>query len=174
MYVGPAKSLLTKQDVDDILNSSYFYETNKISIVEEKGYDTDPKDIPYVEFMKQVKAAYDSGKTIVVKGLENYNEKIASYCRWLGVGVDAHMYVTPRDGTTFGWHRDDTDVIVQRVYGDKKLLIQRDGFELPYEISDLHGIFIRQGELHKAIPIGESCIISVGIPMNVQVRRKWL
>lgn len=173
MHVAPAGTLITEDEILQMLQSGYIYERKRVFILEPNGYKTDLEDKPLIEYARSVREAYANGKTIVVKGLESFNQRIFDYCKWLGEGVDAHMYLSPKNGTSFGYHQDDTDVIVQKVYGKKKFQINRDGYVLDYETSELHGLFIRQGEYHQTLPEDKSCIISFGIPTNIPMPTGW-
>lgn len=168
--VGKQEPLLTREEINSILNNSHFYTNGLMFVIEENGYNLDlPWELKLADYMSHVRTSYWSGKTIVVKGLENYNEKIAQYSRDLGLGTDVHMYLTPENGTAFGFHEDDRTVHIRRIFGNKSFIIKRGGADLPYDLHDEYAVRIEQGESHRALVDGPSCHLSFGILDNFSI-----
>lgn len=171
MYIDHTPEFLNKEDINNILSQSQFYLNGLIYAIDEHGYDLDVVNQPVIDYQRQMIDAYHSGKSIVIKGLENYNESISNYARKLGYGVDVHLYIAPeKGGTAFGFHTDEREVVLHRVYGEKNYEIKRGKYTLVYHSHYDQGILIRQGEEHRAIPMGPSAIISFGVPENYEIK----
>jgi hypothetical protein len=174
MYYDHTPQFLDRGEIRKILSDSYFYLNGLIFVLDKykNGYDLDITNQPVVKYQQEVEEAYRNGKTLVVRGLENYNDLISGYSRMLGVGTDVHMYLVPRNGDhAFGFHTDEREVVIHGVYGEKDFEVIREGVTLPYSTKFNCGIVINCGEQHRAIPKGESAILSFGIPMNYKLRK---
>lgn len=153
------------------MRQSHFYLNGLIYAIDSNGCDLDIVNQPVVDYQKTIVEAFKSGKSIVIKGLDNYNEKIADYARSLGFGVDVHLYIVPEvGGTAFGFHTDEREVVIHRVYGNKDYEIKRNGCILNYHMSYEQGVLIQQGVEHRAICKGPSAMISFGIPENFELK----
>lgn len=122
--------LLTDDEIENIFGDLDLLEKRSFFIIEEEkgGYDTNrTQGISYFEDMLQVKAAYQSGKTIVVKNLANYNSAIRNLAGYYGRDVDVCMFVSPPNGSSFGWHTDEEDVHIHGVKGTKMFSLKIDG-----------------------------------------------
>ena len=175
MYYDHTPHFIYPWEIQNVLSSSYFYASGLVFVLDKQknGYDLNIVEQPVVKYQEEVQRSFKDGKTLVIKGLENFNENIANYARSLGLGVDVHMYLVPENGDhAFDFHVDDRDVVIHGVYGKKDFEIIRQGVILPYSPTDVtQGIVIRQGEKHRAIPRGGSCILSFGIPLNHKLRK---
>lgn len=174
MYHDHTPHFLDKSDIAKILSDSFFYLNGLIFVLDKgkNGYDLDITNQPIVKYQEEVQRSFRNGKTLVIKGLENYNENISRYARELGVGTDVHMYLVPKNGDhAFGFHTDEREVLIHGLYGEKDFEIIREGVTLPYSIKFNFGVVIKCGEQHRAIPKGESAILSFGIPMSYRLRK---
>lgn len=115
-------SLLTNNEVEAIFSDMWLLERKSFFIIDEimGGYDTHRADcLLYMQDILQVKEAFLSGKSIVVKNLANYNQEIRKKCAEYGREVDVCMFVSPPNGSTFGWHFDYEDVYIHEIVGKK-------------------------------------------------------
>lgn len=66
---------------------------------------------------------YEEGATIVLESLHKYWQPLADFCRdlelALGHRLQVNAYITPRGSQGFDVHRDDHDVFVLQVHGEK-------------------------------------------------------
>ncbi len=174
MYYDHTPTFLSKDDISGLLSDSHFYLSGLIYTLDKvkNGYDLDITNQPVVKYQEEVQRSFKDGKTLVIKGLENYNESISKYARELGVGTDVHMYLVPKNGDhAFGFHTDDREVLIHGVYGEKDFEIIREGITIPYSTKFNCGVVIKCGEKHRGIPKGESAILSFGIPMSYKLRK---
>ncbi len=170
MYVDHSPHFLDKTDIKKILGQAHWYLNGLIYAIDDHGYDLEVVNQPVIDYQRQMLAAFAAGRSLVIKGLDNYNEAIANYARLLGYGVDAHLYIVPEvGGTAFGMHTDEREVVIHKVYGEKDYEIVRNGVTIPYNMSYDQGILIRCGEKHRAIPKGPSAVLSFGIPENYEL-----
>jgi hypothetical protein len=170
MYVDHSPTFLTREDLKTILGQAHWYLSGLVFAIGNGSYDLDVVNQPAIEYQSQMLDAYAAGQTLVIRGLENYNEAIANYARSLGHGVDVHCFLVPeKGGTAFGMHTDERDVVIHRVYGDKDYEIIRDGVTLTYHMSYDQGLLIKCGEQHRAVLKGPSAILSFGIPENYEL-----
>ena len=174
MYYDHTPNFLTKSDIGRMLSESHLYLQGLVFVLDrnKNGYDLNITNQSVVKYQEEVIRSYREGKTLVIKGLENYNDAISQYARNLGVGTDVHMYLVPRDGNhAFGFHTDEREVVIHGVFGEKDFEVIREGVTLPYSTKFNFGIVIKCGEQHRAIPKGESAILSFGVPMNYKLRK---
>ena len=174
MYYGHTPEFLSKDDISSILSDSYFYLNGLVFVLDKNknGYDLDITNQPVVKYQEEVQESFKNGKTLVIKGLETYNYNISRYAVGLGVGTDVHMYLVPKNGDhAFGFHTDEREVLIHGIYGEKDFEVIREGVALPYSTKFNFGIVIKCGEKHRAIPKGESAILSFGIPMSYKLRK---
>lgn len=158
--------LLNIQDISDIFNDGELLEKESFFILDKKTkeYNTIKKFQTYIETANEVREAFKSGHTIIVKNLENYNEKIRLACASLGRDVDVHMYLVPENGSdSFEFHKDDREVYVSMVYGEKEFIFKNEDFNISHYLRKGDTLHIPLGTIHKAIPKGKSCLLSFGI-----------
>lgn len=169
-YDNTPKDIISKQQINEILKSSHFYEDKLVYFIDEGkgGYDMDIVDQPTMSYYKEIIKMYNHGKTIVVRGMENYNKEISDLARSYGIGTDVHMYLNSgKGGTSFGFHHDEKDVIIHGVIGSKDYEIKREGMKLPYTTNNKRGILVKKYEEHRAISPKEECVIlSFGLSNN--------
>ncbi len=120
-------SLLTNDEIGNIFSDMYLLEKKSFFIIDEhmNGYDTHRAEhLLYIQDTVQVKEAFHSGKSIVVKNLENYNLPIRRLCAEYGREVDVCMFVSPPNGSTFGFHFDYEDVFIHEIVGTKIFCVE--------------------------------------------------
>lgn len=167
MYIDHSPTFLNRGDLKLILGQAHWYLSGLIYAIDDHGYDLEVVNQPVIEYQRQMIDAFNSGKSLVIKGLDNYNKEIADYARSLGYGVDVHLYIVPESGgTAFGMHTDERDVVIHGVYGEKDYEIIRNGVTLTYHMKYNQGLLIRCGERHRAVVKGPSAVLSFGIPEN--------
>lgn len=157
---------LSKQDISDIFNDGELLEKESFFVIDKKTkeYNTVKKFQTYLETASEIRKFYLDGHTIIVKNLENYNEKIRKACASLGREVDVHMYLVPDNGNdSFDFHIDDREVYVNMVYGEKEFIFRNDNFNESHYLCEGDALNIPLGTYHKAIPKGKSCLLSFGI-----------
>jgi ribosomal protein L16 Arg81 hydroxylase len=113
--------MLTRGEVNQILSHSYFFENNLYKVVEHNGcinalYSEEDQ---FSESMR-LKEAYESGKSILVKGMENWNEAIRCHVDTLGGDCDVHLFISPENGSAIPLHQDERDVVIRMIYGHKR------------------------------------------------------
>src|SRR5271168_1730434 len=87
----------------------------------------------WVEKIEQINQAFRHHHVIKIQGLERWNREMSQLCHSLEERVngfiDAHLYLAPGKGGSFGVHTDPYDVFVCVLRGQKR-------FELPdYSLS---------------------------------------
>lgn len=156
---------MSKEEINNALTSKSLLNDFRHTIIDQEK--TEPLDHAntHIEEITKLKEAYHNGKTIVVKGMESWNSKIMDLIKYIGVpSIDAHMYVSPTDGTSYDWHTDDRSVIIKMLYGKKKFEVKNGGKEEQYILEPEECLYIEKGVLHRANTIGPSVHLSFGIP----------
>lgn len=156
--------LLTLKEINQVFNCSILLNDYKLYVVENQEVQVFDHADNHLDEIKRIKDAYHEGKTIVAKGLENWNEKVRGFIQWLNMpGIDVHLYASPKNGTSYDWHTDDRHVVVRMLFGKKKFFIKEDGKSKEYHLSKGECLFIPRGTQHKAITDGPSYHLSFGI-----------
>lgn len=132
-----------------------------------KEYQTNRIKDSLLENMVFIDKAYVDGKTIVIKNLEKFIDLSSEF----GPDVDIHAYIVPKfieAGNSFDWHTDDRSVWIKMLWGTKLFGTRCWANETIMDhYIKIHGgqkYFIPKGRLHKASPMGASCLLSVGLP----------
>lgn len=164
--------LLNKQEIAEIFSSSFLYENKSFFVIDKEtsSYDTKRSSKNFIEEASYVRSKFQSGHTIIVKNLESYNTKIRKKCAELGPDVDVHMYLVSEIGdSSFLFHKDDRDVLIHMLYGEKDFFFRMDSslHETSTKLGPCEELFIPQGQQHKALPKGSSCLLSFGIKKNI-------
>lgn len=167
--------LLNDEEIKYLIYNYYLYERGSFFVIhkEKKGYDLDKNFPDIASEIAYIREAIESGHTIVIKNMEDFNERIEAQAKRFGEGTDVHLYMVPDDkGDSFDWHTDDREVMATVVKGKKK-------FEREVTIGNKTNIqehFLEEGDWvhipkgmpHKATPIGPSILLSFGIPCTNQ------
>ena len=132
-----------------------------------KEYQTNRIKDSLLENMVFIDKAYVDGKTIVIKNLEKFIDLTPEF----GPGIDIHAYIVPKfteNGDSFDWHTDDRTVWIKMLWGDKLFCKRYQANETIMETySKMSGgqkCLIPKGQYHRAVPMGPSCLLSVGLP----------
>ncbi|MNO14045.1 Cupin domain protein [compost metagenome] len=109
---------------------------------------------------------------VKVEGMERLNPTLFQNCQRLAqhfghVGpVSAHLFVSPQDGVSFPMHTDLDDVVIYMVSGRKV-------FEFPngqVELVAGDSIHIPRGQLHRAINVDSSVMLSFGLELFLEAK----
>lgn len=159
----------SKTDIDDLFNSTKFYETSSFNVITEFGeYDYTDHCITMAEEAARVSSAFKNGSSIRVTHMEFWNKNVARRALNLGLGTDVHMYLTPpvENPTGFKYHTDDRDVYVHMIFGRKTFYLKEDGKEYEYDLYPGDVLYIEKGMEHYAKANGASCQLSFGVPRD--------
>lgn len=138
-----------------LLDKRSHFVVERTGIVEERAHAA-----THIEEVARINNAYrNEYKTIKIENLENFNEELSHLCDLFGEGTDLHMFISPVRGTAFPDHKDDRDVWIYCVYGNKRFYIN--GVPTILEAGDL--LHIPKGTTHRAETDGPSCILSFGV-----------
>lgn len=172
-------SLVTREDVIKSFQNEYLHDQHSHFIVAEEGKYDDTRAFIYgivPDRIKKLEEAYNDGKTIVVKEMENWNEQIKKRCREFSGFTDVHMYVSPAGATGFGWHTDDKDVYVHMQVGRKSFEVEEpDGKISSYTVEAGDVLFIPYGARHRAIAAETSSIhLGFGVwPKDISIEEEY-
>ncbi len=158
--------LLNKNDLLSIFNSSILYENESFFIIDplSQEYDTQVQYSSIIDYASKIEEAYNNGRTIIVKNLENFSQKIAVESLQYGDCVDTHMYLVPPSGSdSFKFHKDSCAVTIKMIYGKKTFeLRDHSGNIKSYNLTEGEKLEIPLYTDHRAIPTGGSCLLSFG------------
>lgn len=136
-----------------------------------KEYQTNLKFENILDKMIYIKKAWEEGKTIVIKNLEKFIDLTDEF----GENIDIHAYIVPpssANGDSFDWHTDDRTVWVKMLWGQKLFALRYFANETRMDnfikLNKDQKIIINKGQYHRAIPMGPSCLLSVGLPDSNQ------
>lgn len=164
--------LITADEIEKCFTDNQLLEKKSFFIIEtdKKGYNTNRNPGTYIEEIQTIKNAYNDGFTIVVKNMENYNEAIRKKAAEYGRDVDVCMFLSPREGSSFGWHKDEEDVYVHLVSGKKVFFVEYPfGEHQASSIIERHilvpgdVLHIPPGYSHCAFTLGSSIHLSFGV-----------
>lgn len=153
---------ITLEEINNILTNENLINRNSFHVVHDSCYENYDRSNSHMEEIHRIKMALDENKTVIIKDLELWGGPITEMCNALGKQVTAHMYISPKDGTSFGHHTDDTDVVICMLYGMKTF--DRGPATMRQLITTGQMHYIPMDEIHKAVTIGWSCHISFGVP----------
>jgi len=170
---------MTKRDIYSLLNDPdnirellFDYELHYLDSFfvidpEKKEYQTNKQFDSILEKMVYVDKAWVDGKTIVIKNLEKFIDLTDEF----GSGIDIHAYIIPKfqkHGDSFDWHTDDRTVWAKVLWGQKmfakRYKANETTMESYFKLGPNEKTFIPKGQWHKAIPMGPSCLLSIGLP----------
>lgn len=172
-------SFLSENELQEILSNEYLHDQGSFFIVENDGTYRDQEKFLFgtgAFKMKEIESAYSNGHTILVKNLENWNEKIQKKCFELGNSTNVHMYISPKGGSAFDWHTDDRDVYIFLQAGKKDFEVEDiDGSCKKLQLIPGTGLFIPYGVLHRGhAQESHSIHLSFGIwPKDLTIRNEY-
>lgn len=163
--------LLTDEELENIFHSYALHEKNSFFIIdkETKEYQTNRHRESFVDDAQFIKEQYESGHTIVVKNMEYFNASIQEAAEELGPGTDVHLYLTPTDGDSFGYHVDDRNVWVRVLKGIKIFALKFTGMTSLIKLHEGNTLYIPMDLYHKADTIGPSVLLSFGVLPTIPV-----
>lgn len=171
--------LISNDDIKRIICNSYLLEKKSHSIVtEENCYDDsiDFRNTTLSDRVKYLEQAYFSAQTLVIKNLEHWSSLIKERCYELGGNPDVHLYLTPAEGTSFGWHADDRDVFIYMQIGEKLFEVEEPDTTISrYLVTPGSRLFIPYGARHRAIPSNiPSAHLSFGVwPSEIEIKSEY-
>lgn len=170
--------LITQAETIQMLTNLHLHDQRAFFIVTPEGNYDDSKQFHFgivPERIKKLEAAFNSGHTIIIKEVENWNEKIISRCQDFGRSTNVHLYLSPAHGTGFDWHTDDRDVWIYMQSGEKSLEIEAEGKVLQYRLRPGSGLHIPFGVKHRALPSHVPSIhLSFGIwPGEMTIQKQY-
>lgn len=150
----PPEFHISREEAKMALANEYLHDQHSHFVVSAEGEYDDTRAFIYgtiPERIAHLSNCYKEGKTIVVKEMENWNEKIIEQCKLLPRYTDVHMYFSPAGATGFGWHTDDKDVHVHMQYGEKHFEVEEpDGTISKYLLKAGDVLYIPYGARHRA------------------------
>lgn len=159
-------SFLSLEEINEILSSSYLFDLKSFYIIDRntRQYETDRDVYTYISEAETVKQAFKNGHTIVVKNLEHFSTKIFDKCLQYGRGTDAHLYLTPKcGGVSFDYHKDDRDVLLLMLYGEKIMWIKEKAGEQKVCLGPGEELFIAKNHMHRAECNQFTAMLSLGV-----------
>lgn len=177
--VNNVERLLEDEEIYQIFSNEFLHDIGSFYIVEPDGTYRDDIKFSYstaVLKMKQLEEAYNNGLTLLVKNLENWNEKIQKRCRELGDSTNVHMYISPGGGSGFDWHKDDRDVYVHMQKGQKHFEVKEpDGKISSYDLTENTCLYMPYAILHKASAGAEPSVhLSFGTwPIGMTIQKQY-
>lgn len=159
---------------------SILYDIHAHFIVEEEGVYDDSKVFNYglaIDRVKILEKAYNEGKTLIIKDVECWSKSMVEMSKKLSAFTNAHLYLSPKNGTGFGWHQDDRDVYVMMQVGSKKFEVEMsDGSVEQYLLKSGDSLYIPYGHRHKAFTGDEKGSIHIGFgvwPKEITVKNTY-
>lgn len=144
-----------------------------IYIVENEN-DTYIRDYPvghlnseasWVEKNADINEAFRKRYVVKVQQLERWDRQVSHLCRSLEEKVngyvDAHLYLAPANGGSFGLHTDPHDVFVVMLRGKKRFELPE--FNLTIDLAPGDWLYIPKDAQHKGFSITNSVMLSLGV-----------
>lgn len=173
------QTLVTSSEVVEMICSEYLLTQRAHHIVVfENTYDdskaTQHGSIP--ERIKKIEQAFNQSQTIVIKELEYWSRPIETTAALLGKGANVHLYFSPIQGTSFGWHVDDRDVYILMQLGEKVIEVEEiDGSLSRHVLTVGSELYIPYGLKHRALP---SDVVSIHLsfgfwPKDIYIKSSY-
>lgn len=150
-------------EINSILTNSNLIEKSLFYVVRNGVYENYERSNNHLSEIQRINQALATKHTVIVKGLEMWGGAITDACNFLGPQTTAHMYISPPNGTGFSFHKDDTDVYVAMLYGNKTFEFENHPLA-SYLMSPGSVIFIDKDIAHRAKSVNWSCHVSFGVP----------
>ena len=151
-----ARVVLEGQDIIRILSNEFLHDQHSHFIIEKNGLYDDSHEFQFgliPDRIRRLEHAYNDGKSIIVKEIEHWNEKIVRQCAMFDRPTNVHLYMTGPHGTALDWHTDDRDVYVHMQAGTKVFEVKdAKGDVTSYRLTKGMGLFIPYGVEHRAMP----------------------
>lgn len=146
-------------DIESLLQTPYFYEQGLVVRINETG------TTEILTSMSDLFKYPDS--TIKLEGMERLSPSFHRLTEQLknefnhDGPVTAHIFISPKNGVTFPYHKDLEPVLVYVLEGQKNIAV-KDNDEYVYTLLKQQGLFIPEGVYHKAVNEQASVMISFG------------
>lgn len=122
-------------------------------------------DATWVERIEEINKAFRNRYVIKVQGMERWNQEFSELCSLLekkvGGWVDAHLYLAPSQGGSFGVHTDPQDVFVYVLRGHKRFDLPDHNLTVELKAGDW--LYIPKDAKHKGESITNSVMVSFGV-----------
>lgn len=171
--------LLEELELSDMLKNEFLHDLHSHFIVTKDGNYEDSRFLHFglvPERMDQLVKAYRDGHTLVIKDLENWNFKIQSRCKEFSHSTNVHLYLSPPNGTGFGWHTDDRDVYIFMQRGCKTFEVEEpDNSIKQYELAEGSRLYIPYGAKHRAIANSRASLhLGFGVwPQDITIQQQY-
>ena len=164
--------LISKEEIIDAMTNEFLHNNYHHHIIHTDGTATVDVTCRPIDKIKELQDAYNSGLSLKISGLENWNDAMKERAHELGPNTTIHLFLSPENGSAFGYHSDDNDVLVHMQYGRKTFYVW-DGEEHVYNLEPGDVLLIPRETLHKAVTVGPSCHLSVGLEDPVATSKRY-
>lgn len=158
--------LLTTEEILAIIGDPVMLRGGSFWVVEGNNASMIQGVKDFASFFTLAKETLFKDRTILVRSLETYSEKLRSYCKELGA-VDCHLILSPKGSSLFDYHTDPNDVYIKVLYGKREFYLEGSGV---VKCSAGDTLFIPQRKVHKVFVVEDSISISFGIPFKGKQR----
>lgn len=172
-------NLIGREEITEIFSNEYLHDLGSFYIIESDGTYRDEEKFAFGTAplkMSELESAYRRGHTILVKNLENWNERIQLRCRELGESTNVHLYVSPQGGSAFDWHCDDRDVYIHVQDGMKNFQVKEPhGIINNYQVQLETCLYIPYGLSHRGDAQKSSSFhLSFGVwPKSMTIQKQY-
>lgn len=160
---GELSSRISIKEINDMITNPNLIEKSLFYVVKNSAYENYERSNTHFGEIERIKQSLSKSQTVIIKGLEMWGGPITDACNFLGPQTTAHMYISPPNGTSFPFHKDDTDVHVAMLYGSKVFEFENEPLK-SYQMTQGSIIFIEKDLSHRAKSISWSCHLSFGTP----------
>jgi ribosomal protein L16 Arg81 hydroxylase len=168
---GERLPLFSLLDVQSVLQTAELLKQDVYVVENENGqYVKDyfvghlNPDSTWVEKNQELNEAFRKRYVVKVQGLERWDRATLEVCRSLEDRikgyVDAHLYLAPARGGSFGLHTDPNDVFVCMLQGRKQFELPDHNFTVELDAGDW--LYIPKDAPHKGSSITNSVMLSFG------------
>ena len=119
----------------------------------------------WVEKMSEINEAFRKRYVVKIQGVEHWDRAMVQTCNALeekvNGTVDAHLYLAPSNGGSFGLHTDPNDVFVHVLHGRKQFELPEHNLTVDLEPGDW--LYIPKNAQHKGFSLTNSIMLSFGV-----------
>lgn len=149
--------------LDEVTYSVYAHQQQLVKYVDSYGR------INISISTEETRTAIKNNQLVKIEGFEKFSPQMLQVCRQLAQTfghngpVTAHVFISPKDSTTFHLHTDPDDVIIYVVDGIKVMDILKHTVSEKYTIETGKVVLIPKHKLHRGINVNSSIMISFGL-----------
>lgn len=156
------KSLLTENEVNNILYSEELFRKNSFQIIDnnKKEYDENNHDSDFDSHVSKLEKASCKGATIIVKNMGSFNEKIKETAQDIGVGTQAYLHVIYHNDSNDKWMSNIKDTWIKMINGQQMFCLKYNDTTVLNKYSKDDYLFIPAGLAYKSISIESSAFLS--------------